>query len=227
MALQPPSAEHSHRSAVMNSEEFSGALLFAQKYFRLYNLSMLPPGHVAAGSLIAYGVLKLTNCTLPPHQVNELIGWGAFFAFAPDLDMFVSFARSKSFVRKKSENHRGYYSHLPILWLLATIVFFVVVEAAHLGRFYEYLALLLWLCSWGHFALDSLDYGIRWLWPLNGKFYAIRNIESDLPITEKTAFGYWFSMVKLYTEKFWLTFYSEVLLLLLFLYIFGMRYLGR
>ena len=52
---------------------------------------MLPTGHVAAGYLTGYALLKFSNSGFTLAQHQQLIFWGMFFGFAPDLDMFFLF----------------------------------------------------------------------------------------------------------------------------------------
>ena len=57
---------------------------------------MLPTGHIAAGFLTAHALIKILKPDLDASQVNQLLAFGAFWGFAPDLDVFYSFARQKN-----------------------------------------------------------------------------------------------------------------------------------
>jgi membrane-bound metal-dependent hydrolase YbcI (DUF457 family) len=170
---------------------------------------MLPPGHIAGGFLTATAVLKILKPDLPAPQTNQLLWWGAFFSFAPDLDTFVSFANERAwFVKDPKNNHRKYLSHVPLLWLLTGLLIYFSASSAYI----RILGLMLWLCSWSHFLLDSIEYGIMWLWPFNKSVFAIRNKGNDTRI-ESTGFtSYWLEFLKAYAATW--TFYFEVLIIL-------------
>lgn len=169
---------------------------------------MLPPGHVAGGYLTAAIFLKLTGPALTSHQVQQLLLMGAFFGFAPDLDMFYAFKKVKGFTIPKDKiSHRTFYSHAPLVWLVLglSISFFATTT------FMRYVGLIVWLGAWSHFVLDSIEYGIMWLWPLNRKLYALKDraIASNIPDTR--FWSYWFIFLKWYSKR--TSFYLELLIM--------------
>lgn len=169
---------------------------------------MLPPGHVAAGFLVAKGLLNITKPPLDPYQINNLMWWGVFFGFAPDLDTFIAFALEKSFtVNKQQNNHRKFFSHAPIIWLIIGLMIFFLAHSTYI----KCIGLLVWLGSWSHFLLDSIDYGIMWLWPFNKKVYALRNREIVFPLPRESFFLYWITFIKYYVKS--KTFYTELAIL--------------
>ena len=195
---------------------------------------MLPFGHVAAGYLVAQAVLKIGNPALDPVQLKHLLYWGMFFGFAPDLDMFIAFAlaRSFSFGRKPELNHRSFSSHAPVVWLAAGLV---VIGAAEVGifgslgrgsptsgsagigspvEFYKYFGLLLWLGSWSHFFLDSIQYGIKWLWPFSQEVFAFKDKLIKDTNNETSSVRYWLHWLKFYFQRLKLTLYLEVVIIL-------------
>ncbi len=176
---------------------------------------MLPPGHIAGGYLAAYALLKIAKPDLSGIQIQNLIYWSMFFSFAPDLDSFISFARGKALiVADQKHNHRKYYSHAPVLWLIAGLLIYFLSASVYGKTFGS----IVWLASWSHFLLDSVDYGIMWLWPLSSKVYSLRNPEIVFDIPERGFFGYWWHFVKLYTGLF--TFYLEILIVIAAFYVF-------
>jgi len=180
---------------------------------------MLPSGHIAAGYLTAFALLKLTRCNFNPHQVNQLIFLGMVLSFAPDLDMFVAFAKVKKFIIKENEtDHRKYISHAPIVWLIAGLTVFLISA----NPFWKIFGLLVWFCSWGHFFLDSLQYGVMWLWPFSDRLFAFKDREKKL--TQSSAgrqnfFNYWFNFVWLYITKAKFSFFIETGLVVAALFI--------
>jgi hypothetical protein len=179
---------------------------------------MLSPGYLAAGYLTAKIALKIIKPELNSSELDDLFLWGAIFGAAPDLDLsYNTLHPGKKTVNladcRDKDSHRNHFTHAPLVWLTAGL--FVLFISFWLNNlFLIYLALLLWACSWVHFALDSLEDGIRWFRPFNKNFFRIRNIEI-LPKAESGGlleeFGHF---LKYYTKKFKLTFYLEIVLVL-------------
>lgn len=173
---------------------------------------MLPPGHVAAGYLTAQAFITIVKPDLNQTQLNQLLMWGALFGFIPDLDVLYSFIREKALtVRHSENNHRKYYSHTPVLWLLAGVVVYFVAP----GSYGKMLGLLLWLASWSHFLLDSIQYGIMWLWPFSNRIYALKDREVEVKgsFTAPGFWGYWLTFMKFYTRQ--ISFYIEIFIILI------------
>lgn len=171
---------------------------------------MLPPGHIAGGFLAAEALIKIAKPNLPLAQLHQLLYWGMFFGFAPDLDMFWEFLQEKAFIIKdlKNHNHRKLLSHAPLLWLIAGLLIYFFAT----NEYIKCVGLLVWLGSWSHFILDSIEYGIMWLWPFSKKIYAFKDPELVLPNTETGFFKYWWTSVKLYTK--FISFYLEIVVLI-------------
>ncbi|HVY67829.1 MAG TPA: metal-dependent hydrolase [Patescibacteria group bacterium] len=170
---------------------------------------MLPPGHIAAGFLTAEALLKIAKPDLPAAELRHLLWWGVFFGFAPDLDMFYWFLKSRAFkMDPRAGNHRQYLSHAPVLWLAAGLI----IYAAAPSDYVRMIGLLLWLGSWSHFLLDSIEYGIMWLWPLSTKRFALKSTDGILAEPEGKFFDYWRKVVKSYSAS--LSFYLELLVVL-------------
>ena len=177
---------------------------------------MLPPGHIAAGYLTAEVLLHTIHPALSQNQQTQLLWWGMFFGFAPDLDYFYVFFRQRAFTVKDSNkaNHRKFLTHAPVLWLIAGLVIYFLSADVY----YKTLGLLLWLASWSHFILDSIEDGVMWLWPLSSKQYAFRFPE-DLVIKEDSFFRYWWKFLVSYSKQR-LTFYLEIFIILTALIIY-------
>jgi membrane-bound metal-dependent hydrolase YbcI (DUF457 family) len=177
---------------------------------------MLPPGHIAAGFLTAKALLHFSHGYLSASQQTHLLWWGMFFSFAPDLDNFVAFAKIHSWWYKPGMDntiHRRFYSHLPILWLIAGLLIYFFSQSPYFKMF----GLLLWLCSWSHFVLDSIEYGIMWLWPLNKEKWALKDRGVEKNISGKGFFSYWINYLKFYATRW--TFYTEIIILMLALFL--------
>ncbi len=171
---------------------------------------MLPPGHIAAGFLTAKALLNFVHPALTSQQHNHLLWWGMFFGFAPDIDMFYVFFRQRSMLVSGNEkiSHRKFISHAPILWLIAGLLIYFFSSSAYV----KFIGLLLWLGSWSHFLLDSIYYGVMWLWPFSSKIYALKDREVRWTIYERSFFKHNWKFFILYTKK--PLFYLEILIII-------------
>ncbi|MBI2645072.1 metal-dependent hydrolase [Candidatus Uhrbacteria bacterium] len=167
---------------------------------------MLPPGHIAGGYLVVYSLVKIFQPQFSPTEINQLLWYGMFFAFVPDLDMFVSFFRQRSCIIQKEHNHRKFYSHTPIVWLIVGCMVMIFAQSL----FVVYIGLLIWLASWSHFVFDSLNYGIMWLFPFSRRLFSIRDAGVELEIKERGFFSFWMAFMRNYATRFRLTFFSEI-----------------
>jgi membrane-bound metal-dependent hydrolase YbcI (DUF457 family) len=100
-------------------------------------------------------------------------------------------------------NHRNFQSHAPVIWLLAGLLVFFLAR----GPYWKAVGLLLWLASWSHFLLDTIEYGIMWGWPLSSRIVALRCREVRYSADRGDFFGYWFGFLRWYATtrvSFWL-----------------------
>jgi hypothetical protein len=156
---------------------------------------MLPPGHIAAGYLVAEALIRATHVPLTDTQTSILLLLGMFFAFAPDLDMFYGFAtRHEWTASSKTFNHRRFMSHVPVLWLIAGLGVYIFAATP----FMQCVGLLLWLGSWSHFLLDSIESGVMWLWPFSHKVFALKNPGKTYVSSERRFFKFWTDFVQAY-----------------------------
>jgi|SRR3989344_2383840 len=180
---------------------------------------MLPTGHIAAGYLTAYAAIKILKPDLDQHQVNQLLMMGAFWGFAPDIDEFWFFFKNKSLLVNPvgvKKYHHDYFTHAPVVWLVAGLAVYLVSSSDYT----KFFGLVLWLASWSHFLLDSIEYGIMWLWPLSNKLYALKGGgEKPFVIEEKNFFKHSLKFVYLYATTS-ISFYLEVLIIIASLIVF-------
>ncbi len=179
---------------------------------------MLPIGHLAAGYLTTIGVVKLVKPELDPGQINYLLALGAFWGFAPDLDQFWFFFKNKNFLVAPpgaTKTHREFITHAPVVWLLAGLAFYLFGKS----EFVKLFGILVWFSSWSHFLLDSIAFGIPWLWPFTNKLYAIKDAgQNPICIEDKNFFQHSLKFLREYSKK--ISFYLEILIILTALIIF-------
>jgi membrane-bound metal-dependent hydrolase YbcI (DUF457 family) len=147
---------------------------------------MLPTGHVAAGFLTAVVAVKIFKPELVLTEIYQLYAWGMLFGFIPDLDEFWFFFKTKGFLvsPKSDQHHRKFFTHTPVTWLvLGGLVYWLAPN-----EYWKLVGVILVLGTWSHFFLDSIEYGIMWLWPFKNELYAFKNKGSKLAIEEKNFF---------------------------------------
>ncbi|HUO75412.1 MAG TPA: metal-dependent hydrolase [Candidatus Paceibacterota bacterium] len=168
---------------------------------------MLPPGHVAGGYLLTQALLSGFRPPFTHSQQQTLLWLGTFFAFAPDLDYFVLFAKTHSMTPHDLGPHRAFWSHRPFVWLVLAALVVLIAPSP----FMLWVALLVWLGSWSHFVLDTIqEPGIMWLWPFSRKLFTLRKrptAEWNQP--EGHFLRYWARLVAWYARAEALSFWSE------------------
>lgn len=160
---------------------------------------MLPPGHIAGAYLATSVVLALIDPAVSHEQLTILLWIGIFFGFAPDLDFFYGFIKHRTLTASEEKfNHRIFLSHAPVLWLIAGIaIAFIVTDP-----FWKTVGSLVWIGSWSHFILDSIEGGVMWLWPWKKKQYALIPDHEKFITKEKRFFPFWISFTKWYAMTF-------------------------
>ncbi len=166
---------------------------------------MLPPGHVAAGFLSAQALLQIIKPDLSVTQDHSLLWWGAFWSFAPDLDTFWAFIKVKALYYNQKDNsiHRQFLTHIPLLWLIPALLIHFLAQS----QYWRMFGLVMLAGSWSHFLLDSLEYGVMWLWPFNRHVWAFKNSGIKHQLSGDTFWAYWKNFLKYYLKR--LTFYCE------------------
>ncbi len=190
---------------------------------------MLPPGHIAAGYIIAEAVIKFVPFNLTVDQTQTLSFIGMFVGFAPDLDFFYAFAKlGRMRIDNEKANHRKLIGHAPLLWLLLGLIIFfgAAVISTSNQDFYKALGLIIWLCSFGHFVLDS-ESGIMWAWPISKKLYyfPLGYLKGSKPKVEtlnlvspnENFFQFWLDVVKRYMTE--TSSYLEIIIIIIALVI--------
>lgn len=175
---------------------------------------MILPGHLAAGYLATEAVLHLTGVTFSPTETTTLLIYGTLAGDLPDIDLaFYYFNQKFSGSRTSSDGHRSYITHKPLFWLLISGV--IAGAGALAGSsFTVTIGLLTLTGTWAHFVGDSIEDGVRWLWPFSNRLFYMRHFESpDIPGPKGTPKYYWLLVKNTALHK--VTTYVEILLIAL------------
>ncbi|MCR4328603.1 MAG: metal-dependent hydrolase [Patescibacteria group bacterium] len=128
---------------------------------------MLPLGHIATGYLVGRIVSFYANA---PSEYADLFVFGGIIAGTiPDIDFIPFFIKHRALKLVRGSSHRNYITHTPVLWfILGLCIYFLNYDSP-----VRYFGIILWLGTWSHFLGDSLEYGIRWLWPFTNTYYSV------------------------------------------------------
>jgi len=150
---------------------------------------MVLPGHIAGGYLATYALLSLAPASFSPAEIYVLYAIGMIASDSPDIDLVWFYLENKRKAKSTAaisdpvsgptsdsatdSNHRNHITHTAVFWLgLSLIVWLVGYSISSI--FTEFVAAAILAGSWTHLLLDSIEFGIRWLWPLSNKRFAIR-----------------------------------------------------
>lgn len=171
---------------------------------------MVLPGHLAGGYLATKILLSLTAGTISPDQTTALLIIGTLAGEAPDGDL-LRFYLVHKLKLGNDQSHRDYFSHSPLVWLVISLL--IVVSGSMTGsNFFQLIGWTVLAGSWSHFLLDSIEYGIRWLWPFSQKRFAIHHRPEEERSTEGagTVSYYWRFIKNEYVKR--ISFYCEVVI---------------
>lgn len=155
---------------------------------------MLPSGHFAAGYLVTTALIKIANANLSTSQVGVVTLVGTLSGIAPDIDLAYYFFRQKKGKLKKDENHRFYLTHAPLLWLLLSLGIYQFGGT----EFWHMIGLSVWAGSWSHFVLDSIEFGVPWLWPMSKKLIALKRMSGSGNKSTEVIKSQWEFITKVY-----------------------------
>ncbi len=170
---------------------------------------MVLPGHLGGGYLAARAVLALAPAaaaTFSPTQTAALLVIGTLFGDGPDLDLIWYSFKHRILKSAEHDNHRDYATHAPVVWLGISLS--VVLAGWLFGSlFTQFAGWMIISGSWAHLLLDSIEYGVMWLWPLSHKRFCIRHIEHIIDLEavegeEGSIRRYWNFITKKYVH-FW------------------------
>lgn len=182
---------------------------------------MVLPGHLAGGYLAARAVLDLAPAaaSLSPTQTAILIVIGTIFGDSPDIDLLFYYFNQKSSRPDMDENgHRHYVTHTPAFWLALSLA---IAAAGYIAGsiFVQFIGWMVLAGSWTHLLLDSIEFGVRWLWPLTSRRFSLMKGSPDPEIDAPKGSLSYYRIYLLKTSFRNVTFYAELLVTALALWI--------
>lgn len=179
---------------------------------------MVLPGHLAGGYLATSAFLAVAPiAALSPTQTTAILVIGTLFGDSPDIDL-LWFYIQKKFNKSSDKSHRDYITHTPIFWLIVSLIV-VTIGLLDNSEFIQYIGWAVLCGSWSHFILDTIEYGIRWLWPFSNQRFTLRQvpevlIENEIPGTPSYYVKY---LKNVYIKR--ISFYLEILIVLIALFV--------
>lgn len=179
---------------------------------------MVLPGHIAGGFIATNIVLSLINHNLSLSQVQLMYILGSLSGEIPDIDLLLFYFKKN---KKTDSTHREYITHAPLFWLIIAIVIsFVGITIGSDPIFISGIVLL--AGTWSHFILDSIEYGISWLWPFSKKRLSLVKKEIDNNYDYGKKIGsityYWEYIKREYLKT--ISFYAEIAVVIIAIFIF-------
>ena len=179
---------------------------------------MVLPGHLAGGYIAAEALLSLLDPALSPGQIAAVYAIGTLAGELPDIDIAIHALVSRLRLGGVKLNHRQYVTHAPIFWLGVS----AIIAAAGLS----FSSIFIIMCglavlagTLSHFILDSIDFGIRWLWPFSQKRISLTDPGPEVRTGDPSSFSYYRDFIlKEYYKK--ISFYAEIAVTVIALYLF-------
>lgn len=169
---------------------------------------MVLPGHLSGGYLATLGLLAITHSAFSHSQLVSLYIIGTIAGEGPDIDLLFYYLQRRTNKNSDIESHRSYITHTPIFW----IVFCGLISLVGLflnSQFIEFIGYVILGGALSHLLFDSLEYGIRWMWPFVNMRFCVRNIDEQQIQGEKgTIPYYWTFITNVYITRW--TFYAEI-----------------
>lgn len=183
---------------------------------------MVLPGHLAGGYLATTALLTLSHAEaiLTPGQTITLTLIGTLAGDAPDIDIALYYLNQK-FSARKRDGHRDFITHTPFFWACICAGIMLIGQTID-SSFIRYIGFVLLAGSWTHLILDSIENGVRWLYPLSNKSFYLRYVEDPIiQGTKGTIPYYWKFVTGAYLRRY--TFYAEILITCAAIYVLVAR----
>jgi len=174
---------------------------------------MVLPGHIAGGYLVTRALLKLAGSSLSTSQNVALLIIGTLAGELPDIDLIWYYLEHRFSKNNGAQSHRNYITHAPTFWLILCLLI-VFVGYVTTSTFTEWLGWIILAGTFSHFLLDSIEYGITWLWPFSKKEFCLYRLPEPHIHKRTGSFSYYFEYLTKYYVRSW-TFVAEVLVVLI------------
>ncbi len=178
---------------------------------------MILPGHLAGGYLVTKALALVVNPAMSPEQMVAIFIIGTLAGELPDIDIAIHIFTKYFTKRIDKPNHREYITHTPLFW---AIISGIISSIGYLinSDFVIFGGLIILAGTWSHLLLDSIEYGVRWLWPFSNKRYSIiKESTEKVVFNNPGSISYYFDVLK-FSCGHKLLLYIEICITLLALY---------
>lgn len=170
---------------------------------------MVLPGHLAGGYLAALALLTVGEPSITAAQASALLAIGAIAGDGPDIDLFLYYFNQRSKrPSADSSGHRHYITHTPAFWLVLSLIIFGIGLIAD-STFVQYIGWVILAGSWSHLLLDSIEFGVRWLWPIMKRRYYLLPGSNPVIDEPKGTLRYYRELIRATAFRN-VTFYAEI-----------------
>lgn len=184
---------------------------------------MVLPGHLAGGYLTAAALMEAFHPALSDAQTAAVYIIGTIAGELPDMDLVFFYISQVSRRPSAKQSHRDHVTHIPAFWLAICVA--IVATGLIIGSvFVQFIGWAVLAGTWSHFILDSIEYGIRWLYPFSSKRLCLREV-ADPPISapKGTFRYYWVFLIRHYMKR--VSFYAEAIVTVAALWVFCTSFL--
>ena len=138
--------------------------------------------HLPVGYSVTHAVIKKFKLKFSWPWLSL----GMFAAVLPDFGIIYQLFSGRLY-----ESHRYYITNLPVFYLTVFIIIVIVNCFIH-KRWLTYANYLIFANIFVHLLLDTVYYGIRWLWPFYPKLIAIYNTAGNGGFRVDNYFHHWY-----------------------------------
>jgi len=128
-------------------------------------------GHMPAGYLLTRAMRPILSRNTPAKSPwKPFLYAGLAGSLLPDLDMLYFYL-----IDHGQHLHHGYWTHLPIFWVVIGLIVLVCIAVFTKKRFFPFVAVVeanIFL----HLSLDTIVGKVRWLYPISNKDFFLFHV---------------------------------------------------
>jgi len=145
-------------------------------------------GHIPVAYFTTYYVMKKNNLLWQ----WQWLALGIFSAVLPDLDFFYQIFTNELYL-----SHRYLITHLPFFYLIALVIL-IIISCFYRKKWFKYAIIIVFVNIFVHLLVDTMFYGIRWLWPFSKDLIGVYNINGSGGIIVANYFHHWYWYLEIF-----------------------------